>query len=339
MRSPRLRTLALAPVVTALALMTEAAPPAPRTIAVTFDDLPFVRLRGPVEYAVRDTGRILAALGARGVPAAGFVNEARLEDDGRSATMTAILSIWLDAGHVLGNHGYAHLGLNKTPADAYFADARRGAIAISRLARERGRRVDLFRPPFGETGATPELRGAFDAFLAKEGWRLAPFTADVRDFIYNRVWVDAVDAGDLERAARIRAAYLAQFDASLAFFEGLSSQVFGREVPQVLLLHANEIAADALGEALDGLEKRGYRFVPLDAALADRAYATPERWMSAAGPSWLHRWAHARGLSSREAEEPRPPKWVLELYEESVRRHTLLEAGATIPAYSNPAGR
>lgn len=326
---------AAALVALAAALAAGPAPPSPRRIAVTFDDLPFVRLRGPVEYAVRDTGKILAALNVRRVPATGFVNEARLEDDGRPATMTALLEIWLDAGHTLGNHGYAHLGLNATPPDAYFREARRGADVISRLSRRRGRACDLFRPPFGQTGATPGLRAQFDAFLARERWRLVPFTVDVRDFIYNRVYVDALEARDAALAGRIREAYLDQFEASLAFVERLSLDVFSREIPQVLLVHANEIAADALGDALERIARRGYAFVPIDAVLGDPAYATPDRWVSADAPSWLHRWARDRGLPSRESDEPRPPQWILDRFDESARRHAVPGAPR---AAQEPAG-
>ena len=53
------------------------------------------------------------------------------------------------------------------------------------------------------------------------------------------------------------------------------SATFEREIPQILLLHANEINGRLLGPMLELLAARGYRFVPLDEVLADPAYLDP----------------------------------------------------------------
>ena len=43
--------------------------------------------------------------------------------------------------------------------------------------------------------------------------------------------------------------------------------MFGREIPQVLLLHANALNAERFGAVADALVRRGYRFISLDEAL------------------------------------------------------------------------
>ena len=101
--------------------------------------------------------------------------------------------------------------------------------------------------------------------------------------------------------------------------EALSRDTFGREVPQVLLVHGNRTNADALGEVLDRLAGRGYRFVTLDEALADEAWRTPDEFVGSRGPSWLYRFRVAKGLPLGLEGEPDPPKWVLDLYREAQR--------------------
>jgi hypothetical protein len=95
--------------------------------------------------------------------------------------------------------------------------------------------------------------------------------------------------------------------------EHLSTEMFGREITQILLFHANDINADCLDEMLKRLESRGYRFVTLDQALEDKAYQTRDDYIGINGPSWLHRWTVALGLKMTLALEPDPPKWVLDM--------------------------
>jgi peptidoglycan/xylan/chitin deacetylase (PgdA/CDA1 family) len=84
----------------------------------------------------------------------------------------------------------------------------------------------------------------------------------------------------------------------------------GYEVKQILLLHANELNADYAGDLMAMLRTRGYRFITLDAALQDPAYALPDA-QAARGPSWLHRWMLAKGLPVQD--EPAEPPFVSEL--------------------------
>lgn len=88
------------------------------------------------------------------------------------------------------------------------------------------------------------------------------------------------------------------------------------EIPQILLLHANEINADCLDEMLDRLEARGYAFVSLEEAVRDPAYRTPDEYVGRNGPSWLHRWRVTLGQPSRLRDEPDLPDWALRAYQE-----------------------
>ena len=88
--------------------------------------------------------------------------------------------------------------------------------------------------------------------------------------------------------------------------------IVGRELPQVLLIHASRLNAETFDALATGLERRGYRMVPLDLALEDSAYATlPDRYTGPGGITWLHRWALTRGMpGSTFAGEPEVPRWV-----------------------------
>ena len=113
---------------------------------------------------------------------------------------------------------------------------------------------------------------------------------------------------------RLRKAYLDYNDVQFEFMEGLSIEMFGREISQILLIHANDINADCLDEMLKRLTARGYRFVTLDQAMEDKAYQTKDDYIGMNGPSWLHRWSVSLGLKMKLNQEPDPPKWVLDMF-------------------------
>ena len=79
----------------------------------------------------------------------------------------------------------------------------------------------------------------------------------------------------------------------------------------------NSALRDCLAECLDqfltNLEHRGYRFISLDQALADPAYATPDLFIGPEGFSWLIRLKLAFGQKADWQNEPDPPKWIIQL--------------------------
>jgi len=90
--------------------------------------------------------------------------------------------------------------------------------------------------------------------------------------------------------------------------------LFGRQIAQVLLIHANEINADSLAATLQRLQDRGYRFITLGEALADPAYASAAGASRQYGPSWLSRWARSMGKKLSVYGQPDPSGWVAERY-------------------------
>lgn len=283
-----------------------------RTIALTFDDLPMAQQLslGEVRQA---TDRILTSLRATGVPAVGFVNESKLEVQGERDRRLSLLRSWIDAGHDLGNHTYSHPDLNSTPLLVYQNDILKGERLIRPMMKSAGKNLRWFRHPYTHTGPTQQIKFNLELFLKRKGYRVAPFTIENSDWLFSSVWYEAVQRGDRDTAARIRDAYLDFTDIVFGYFERVTLDQFGRDIPQVLLLHANPLNAEVLPELLDRIRARGYRFVSLDDAVADSAYETRDGYIGKFGPSYIHRWAHTRGMPNRQREEPDPPAWISQM--------------------------
>ena len=60
------------------------------------------------------------------------------------------------------------------------------------------------------------------------------------------------------------------------YYEQQSQALLGYALPQVWLLHANELNAVAYADLVAGVQRRGYRVVALDEAMRDPAYARGE---------------------------------------------------------------
>ena len=103
-------------------------------------------------------------------------------------------------------------------------------------------------------------------------------------------------------------AYVVYMEAKVDYFERQSKALFGREIPQVLLVHANRLNAQHFDRIAAMLERRGYRFVPLETALEDKAYRSPDTFTGRGGITWLHRWALSRDPRGEIVKnEPRTP--------------------------------
>jgi lactoylglutathione lyase len=291
-----------------------------RSVAVTFDDLPATGagvISNDVAALREMTSKLLAAFRAHNVPVVGFVNEGKLFVEGEkpedALARTALLEMWLAAGLELGNHTWSHPDLNTTPLEEFEADVIRGEPVTRRLLAAVGRKLRYFRHPFLHVGLELDKRRAFEAFLAERGYTVAPVTIDDDDYIYAAVYADALRRGDRAAASRVGEDYLRYMDAVFAFVEGVSRDLTGREIRQVLLLHANALNADYFSRLAESMERRGYRFIALEEALRDEAYALPDAYVGRIGFSWLHHWELTVGR--KRSPSPDPPEWVMKAYE------------------------
>ncbi len=295
-----------------------AVPPTPaahRAVAVTFDDLPATpagMVANDVASLTDVTRRLLNAIRRYGVPAVGFVNEGKLSlEEARPGDVegrTAVLRMWLDAGLELGNHTYSHRDLNTMPLEQFEADVLRGEAVTRGLMKAKGRTLRYFRHPFLHVGSELRTRRAFEAFLDRHGYTVAPVTVDNDDFVYAAAYAEALRRGDAASAARIADDYLRYMDEVFSFFEDVSRRVVGREIRQVLLLHANALNADRFGAVAEALTRRGYRFVSLAEALEDPAYRLPDEFVGAPGNSWFNHWEVTAGR--KPVPTPGPPEWI-----------------------------
>ena len=287
-----------------------------QTIALTFDDLPYNNPAGGnfLKDAQRVTDELLRVLKTHKAPSVGFVNEGKLPVPGELKARTALLKQWVDAGMVLGNHTYSHPDFNTQTIQQFQDEITKGEVVTRQLMKSRQPYQLYFRHPMTHTGDTKEKKEAIEKFLAERGYKVTPHTIENSDFIFNTIYVRAKQKKDEALMKKLREAYLEFNFAATDFAEQISPKIFGRAIPQLLLLHAIDINADCLDEMLRRYEARGYRFVTLDEVMSDPAYQTKDTLVAQRGPTWLWRWNKSLGLNLSFKDDPETPQWVTDLF-------------------------
>lgn len=283
---------------------------AERQVAITFDDLPFAQSGKSTcdpEKIRERTAKLLKPFADRRIPVTGFVIGNGCKEV-PEAERAEILKMWLKAGAKLENHTFTHPNLNQVTLDEYTAEIERTDAWMRKwLNIERG---TFFRSPYLHVGETEEKKAGLEAFLKASKLRQGIVTIDNSDWLFANVYGKSKDRGDDAAVQQVTTEYTKYLDSVTAFFEERSKEVIGREIPQVLLLHANWLNADHVDAMLRVFEQRGYQFVSLSDAMKDPAYKMRDGYTGTNGISWIHRWGLAKDMPIQW--EPREPQWLLD---------------------------
>src|SRR5258708_9134630 len=153
------------------------------------------------------------------------------------------------------------------------------------LLKEKGRTPRYFRHPFLQLGPTNELERAFESFIAARGYQIAPVTIDILDWMFRVAYANARTQRDSELLKRVSEEYLKFAALKLEFSEQVTNELFGHQIKQILLIHANELNADNLNGILRMLRSRGYQFITLDQPLKAPSYQSPDKYKDTS--DWL----------------------------------------------------
>ncbi|HYW70474.1 MAG TPA: polysaccharide deacetylase family protein [Pyrinomonadaceae bacterium] len=280
-----------------------------KEIAITIDDLPLNGKQFEIARLRTMTDRLLAGLKRNQVPAIGFVNESLLYVPGETDARIALLRQWAGAGVELGNHTFAHVGFKDTPMAQYEDDFVRGETVTRSILKEQGTKPRYFRHPFLQMGPTLEQEQAFEKFIGERGYRTAPITIDIYDWMFRVGYAKAISDHDQELAKRVAAEYFKFAGSKIDFSERLANDLFGRPIKHILLLHANELNAENFDQLIAVFKARGYRFITLEEALRDPVYVFPDRYTPTS--DWLSHWAYSKG---RTVNAPAPPEFIQKIY-------------------------
>ena len=267
-----------------LALPSTAGAQALPPIAITIDDLPYVGPLRPGDTREAAIPRIIDAAQAAHAPLTGFVTCGNIWEGETD------LGAWIARSVPLANHSWSHRSLDALGLPAWRRDIAR---CQRRLERATGSEIIYFRDPYLRMGRDRRLRDGSARWLAAQGLTRATVSIDTSDWVLAPRYVEAIARGDDGARDAIVRAYVEHVRRSSHHHAELARGLGHPSAPLVLLLHANALAADHLGDVLAALASDGARFVSLAEALADPFYAREERYVGGIGLAWTLRTADA----------------------------------------------
>ena len=282
-------------------------------MAITIDDLPANTLPKSDQVWQQINEDILKSLTAYRVKSVGFVNENKLYTGSElNQQRIQMLRLWLQHDQELGNHGFQHLDLHRVEVAEFIRDIERGDTVLKKLWEEQDT-PKYYRHPYLHTGRSESDKKAVATFLQSKNYRIAPVTIDNQEYIFARAYEKASPSMRIE----IHKDYVSYMLSMVDYYEEQALSIVGRPIPQVLLLHANQLNANSLADLLKEISGRGYQFVTLENAMQDPAYQQEDKYYGPAGITWLHRWAIAKKLpKSVFGDEPPVPAYVNEIYQQ-----------------------
>lgn len=251
-------------------------PRSPLEVAITVDDLPIhgPTLPGQSRLAIHEA--FLSAFRAHRVPPVyGFVCAGPL--DGHPEDEAA-LKAWVAAGNLLGNHTRTHPDIYKVTVGDYLADLDGDESLLRKLSPGMDERVwKVFRYPYLQEGTDLRSRASLRRDILARGYRIAEVTIDFYDWAYNDPFVRCALKHDDAAVTALKTSYLDYADGALHWADAAARALLGRPIEQILLLHMGAFDALVLDDLLTRYERQGVRFVSLDRAMADPAYALEPR--------------------------------------------------------------
>ena len=238
-------------------------------VALTFDDLPIHGALPPGETRLDIAKSVLSTLKHEHMPPVyGFINAEKLQTQPDTID---VLRLWRSAGEPLGSHTYSHMDLEVHTPQEFEADIAKNEPPLRSLAGTPD--WHMFRYPYLHEGETLEKRQEIQRYLKANGYQVAEVTLDFEDYLWNDPYARCSAKKDTAAIAELEKTYLATADQYIGVFRDLTHQLYGRDIPYVLLLHIGAFDARMLPQLIALLRQRGFTFTTLEEAQKDPAYA------------------------------------------------------------------
>jgi peptidoglycan/xylan/chitin deacetylase (PgdA/CDA1 family) len=269
-------------------------------IAITIDDLP---VHGPIPPGMtaldvnRQMIRAIKAAGVEGVTV--FINGHWTT---REPDTSAALQAWQDAGIAVGNHTWSHKDLDILSVAAFEEEISRNEPVVARYSG--GTEWRWLRYPYLHEGEDSAKRAEIRTYLANRGYRIASVSMDFGDWKFTAPYARCKAANNKAAIARLETLYLAALRENISLSRTLARLVYGREIPQVLLMHVGGFSAHMMPRVIAEYGKAGFRFVSLAEAQADPAYAEDNDPRLPARPQYLAARAVAKGIAVPQIADP-----------------------------------
>ena len=185
-----------------------------------------------------------------------------------------IQEAWLRSGNSLGNMTYSRVKPKNSTAKEFIESIDRNEQLLAPLLSKYPSKQKYFRFPGLTLDSDQAKLTQIAAYLKQKGYSVVPATIDAADDFFSQVYCAALARGDHACAALVKSTFRSLLlDKTLAARD-VARNLAGAEVKHILMIKANQLTCDMLGELLTWYKALGVRFVSVDEALSDPFYAS-----------------------------------------------------------------
>ena len=244
-------------------------------IAITIDDAP--RPDSSYYTGSERTKIIIEKLVEAKVPQAMFFATGKniCTDNGRKR-----IKEYANSGHLIANHSYEHLNLDKVGDREYSDDI----LKNQKIIKDLPNLCRYFRYPFLHEGNTVEKRDCIRAFLKKHNLKNGYVTVDNWDWFIDRVINKSKSEGKKINLENLKKLYIDHVWSTILFYDSVAVKYLGRSPKHTLLLHDNDATALFVADLANHIRENGWEIIPPIEAYQDPiADYTPETLMNNQG--------------------------------------------------------
>ena len=183
------------------------------------------------------------------------------------------LQKYVNNGHLIANHSYSHLDLNRVENKEYSDDILKNQELIKNLSTF----SRFFRYPLLHEGNTIQKRDYIRNFLEKQNLRNGYVTIDNWDFYINKLLNDAKKEGKRVDLENLKKLYIDHIWSAIVFYDEIAVKILGRSPRHTLLLHGNDTTALFIDDLVKHIREKDWEIITSTEAYQDPiANYTPE---------------------------------------------------------------
>lgn len=218
--------------------------------------------------------KLVKALAANQMPpTVDFITGDRLD--------TTLQTEWLKSGNLLGNFTYDRRKAKKDSASELVENIARNDQTLAPLWKNFPPKRKYFRYPYLKTIGDGADQETVKAYFKQNGYVVVPSTIDAQDGLMAQMYCGAQSKGDSNCVNLIKANFFSLLLDTTMKARVIAKEIAGREIKHILIIRANQLTSDTLGEMIAWFKGLGARFIPLDEALNDPFYADDGRQSAA----------------------------------------------------------
>lgn len=262
-----------------------------KCVAITMDDLFIAYNNISIKEVEQKSDSLLNTITKLNIPVTVFVNEKSVLKENEIDKRLELYTKWVNNPLItIGNHTYSHKNCAETELSLFEDDIIKGETLSRDLLKQANKELKYFRFPFNCTGKDSASRADVFSFLEKKGYIVAPFTIESGDYMFNALYCNYLNKGMINEANQIIEKYIDFTVELFQYFEGLTNQLYGRNINHVYLCHTNLLNTACIDKLVMRLKEKGYKFISFDKALEDEVYKSKDYYTNRYGISWIYRW-------------------------------------------------